>query len=347
MTLKLMASAIALECGGEIMGPDVEISGLAGLKEAQPGQLSFLANPKYSEYLISTKASCVIVPRSAVIEGKPLIVSDNPYLTFAKAVTLFYQAAKPKPQSGIHQTSVIDPSAEIDKSASIGAYAVIESQVRIGANTVIMPLCYVGQGTVIEDDCLIYPQVSIREGCKIGHRVIMHSGAVVGSDGFGYAKDEEKYFKIPQVGNVILEDDVEIGANTAIDRGALGPTIIKQGTKVDNLVQIAHNVHIGKDGAIAGQSGVAGSTFVGDRVVMAGQVGLVGHLKIGDDVTFGAQTGVTKSIPSRTVISGYPGRPHSQAKRREASLAMLPEYIKKINAMEKRIAELEKKLKGN
>lgn len=346
MILKLTASAISVKCGGEIKGPDVEISGLAGLKEAQPGQLSFLANPKYAEYLASTKASCVIVPRSAAVEGRTLIVSDNPYLTFAKAVTLFYNSAKPKTQPGIHSTAVIDPSAEIDKSASIGALVVIEAGARIGANTVVMPLCYIGQGTAVGDDCLIYPQVSIREGCKIGHRVIMHSGAVVGSDGFGYAKDGEKYYKIPQVGNVILEDDVEIGANTAIDRGAVGPTIVRQGTKVDNLVQIAHNVHIGKDGAIAGQSGVAGSTFVGDRVVMAGQVGLVGHLKIGDDVTLGARTCVTKSISSQTVVSGYPGRPHAQAKRREASLAMLPEYIKKINALEKRIAELEGKLKG-
>ncbi len=343
---KLMASAIALKCGGEIKGPDIELSGLAGLKEALPGQLSFLANLKYAEYLASTKASCVIVPRAAVIEGKTLIVSDNPYLTFAKAVTLFYNALRPNPQPGIHQTAVIDLSAEIDKSASIGALVVIEAGARVGANTVIMPLCYIGQGTSIGDDCLIYPQVSIREGCRIGHRVIMHGGAVVGSDGFGYAKDGEKYFKIPQVGNVILEDDVEIGANTAIDRGALGPTIVRQGTKIDNLVQIAHNVDIGKDGAIAGQSGVAGSTIIGDRVVMAGQVGLVGHIKIGDDVIFGAQSGVTKSTPSKTMVSGYPARPHSEARRREASVAMLPEYIKKINALEKRIAQLEEKLKG-
>lgn len=340
------ASLLARECGGQLQGPDVELTGLAGLKEAQPGQLSFLANLKYAEFLGDTKASCIIVPGNVAAEGKALIVSDNPYLTFAKAVTFFYNAGKTKPRPGNHSTAVIDPSAQIDKTAAIGAYVVIEAGVKIGANTVIMPLCYIGQGTSLGDDCLIYSQVSIREGCRIGSRVIIHGGAVIGSDGFGYAKDGQKYFKIPQVGNVILEDDVEVGANTAIDRGAMGPTIVRQGTKIDNLVQIAHNVHIGRDGAVAGQSGVAGSTVIGDRVVMGGQVGLAGHLKIGDDVTFGAQTGVAKSIPSKTVVSGYPARPHSQAKRREASVAMLPEYIKKINALERRIAQLEEKLKG-
>lgn len=341
------ASLLARECGGLLEGPDVELTGMAGLKEAQPGQLSFLANPKYSEYLKTTKASCIIVPRGTMgTDGRTTIISDNPYLSFAKAVTFFYNQVKIKPGPGIHPSAVIDPAAKIAQNVTIGPYVVIEAGAKIGANTVIMPLCYVGQGTVIGDDCLIYPQVSIREDCRIGNRVIMHSGAVVGSDGFGYAKDGDKYFKIPQVGNVILEDDVEVGANTAIDRGALGPTIVKQGTKLDNLVQVAHNVHVGRDGAIAGQSGIAGSTFVGDRVVMAGQVGIIGHLKIGDDVTFGAQSGVTKSIPSKTVVSGYPARAHSEARRREASVAMLPEYIKKINALEKKIAELEKKMEG-
>lgn len=339
------ASLLARECGGQLQGPDVELTGLAGLKEAQPGQLSFLANPSYAEYLGSTKASCIIVPKNVAAEGRTLIITDNPYLSFAKAVTFFYNAGKTKPQPGIHPSAIIDPSAQIDKSAAIGAYVVIEAGARIGANTVIMPLCYIGQGTTVGDDCLIYPQVSIREGCRIGNRIIIHGGVVVGADGFGYAKDGDKYFKIPQVGNVILEDDVEVGANTAIDRGALGPTIVRQGTKIDNLVQIAHNVHIGKDGVVAGQSGVAGSTFIGDRVVMGGQVGIIGHLKIGDDVTLGAQSGVIKSIPSQTVASGYPAKRHTEARRREASVALLPNYIKKINALERRIAELEEKLK--
>ncbi len=341
----VLASRLARECGGRLAGPDVELTGMAGLKEAGPGQLSFLANPKYASLLSQTRASCVIVHPSSAIEGRSLIVSDNPYLSFAKAVTFFYNAARPRVQTGIHPTAIIDSSAVIDSSASVGAYTVIEAGVRIGAGTVIMPLCYVGRRAEIGDGCLLYPQVAIREECRVGNRVILHCGAVVGSDGFGYAKDGDKYYKIPQVGNVILEDDVEVGANTAIDRGALGPTVIGRGTKLDNLVQIAHNVKVGQDTAIAGQSGIAGSTEVGDRVVMAGQVGLVGHIRIGNDVTFGAQAGVTKSIPDKTVVSGYPAIPHGQAKRREASVAMLPEYIRKINQMEKRIAELEEKLK--
>jgi len=339
------ASLLAKECGGRLQGPDVDIIGMAGLKEAQTGQLSFLANPKYAGYLSSTQASCIIVPGNVAVENKTLIVSENPYLSFAKAVTFFYNIARQKFQPGIHPSAIIDHSAKIDASATIGAYVVIEAGAVIGANTVVMPLCYIGAGASLGNDCLVYPQVSIRESCRIGNRVIMHGGVVVGSDGFGYAKDGDKYYKIPQVGNVVLEDDVEIGANTAIDRGALGPTIIKQGTKIDNLVQIAHNVHIGRDGVVAGQSGVAGSTFIGDRVVMGGQVGIIGHLKIGDDVSFGAQAGVLKSIPSNTVASGYPAKKHSEACRREASVALLPNYIKKINALERRIAELEEKLK--
>ena len=341
----VLASRLARECGGRLAGPDVELTGMAGLKEAGPGQLSFLANPKYASMLSQTQAACVIVHPASAMEGRSLIVSDNPYLSFAKAVSFFYNQARPQPNPGIHPTAVIDGSARIDPGASVGAYVVIEAGARVGAGTVIMPLCYVGRGAEIGDGCLIYPQVAIREECRVGNRVILHCGAVVGSDGFGYAKDGDKYYKIPQVGNVILEDEVEIGANTAIDRGALGPTVIGRGTKLDNLVQIAHNVRVGQDTAIAGQSGIAGSTEVGDRVVMAGQVGLVGHIKIGNDVTFGAQAGVTKSVPDKTVVSGYPAIPHGQARRREASVAMLPEYIRKINQMERRIAELEEKLK--
>lgn len=341
----VLASRLARECGGRLAGPDVELTGMAGLREAAPGQLSFLANSKYAGLLSQTRASCVIAHPSSAIEGLSLIVSDNPYLSFAKAVTFFYNAVRPKAQPGIHPAAVIGGTARIDPSASVGAYAVIEAGARIGAGTVIMPLCYVGRGAEIGDDCLIYPQAAIREDCRVGNRVILHCGAVVGSDGFGYAKDGDKYYKIPQVGNVILEDDVEIGANTAIDRGALGPTVIGRGTKLDNLVQIAHNVKLGQDTAIAAQSGIAGSAEVGDRVVMAGQVGLVGHIRIGNDVTLGAQAGVTKSVPDKTVVSGYPAIPHGQAKRREASVAMLPEYIKKISQMERRIAELEEKLK--
>ena len=331
--------------GGEVIGDaSVEITGVAGIKEAHEGDITFLANPKYESYLATTQASAVIAAGNGG-SPKPVIKVANPYLAFLKVMSLFTGETPGQRQLGVHPTATIAASASIGADVSIGAYCFVGENVRIGDRTTILPLVCLCDDAMVGADCLVYPHVTIRERCEIGDRVILHAGAVIGADGFGYAKDGDRYFKIPQVGNVILEDDVEVGANTAIDRGALGPTIVKQGTKIDNLVQIAHNVHIGKDGVVAGQSGVAGSTFIGDRVVMGGQVGIIGHLKIGDDVTFGAQSGVLKSIPSKTVASGYPAKKHTEARRREASVALLPNYIKKINAMEKRIVELEKRLK--
>ncbi len=342
---KASASQIAAACGGRLIGPDVELTGLAGLKEAQPGDLSFLANPKYAEYLKTTKASCVIIPEGTPADpSKTYLISGNPYLAWAKAVTLFVQATSEKPTPGVHPSAFVDPSAKVDPAASIGAQAVVEAGAEIGPGTVILPLVYVGKKARIGKDCLIYPQASIREDCLLGDRVILHCGTVIGSDGFGYARDGAKQFKIPQVGHVVIGDDVEIGANVTVDRGAAGPTVIGRGTKIDNLVQIAHNVNIGQDCVIVAQSGIAGSTKLGDRVILAAQAGVIGHIEIGDDSMVGAQSGVPKSLPPKSIVFGYPARHHMKAKRIEAVVDRLPEYAKRIQELEKKVAELEGRL---
>jgi UDP-3-O-[3-hydroxymyristoyl] glucosamine N-acyltransferase len=343
--IRASASRIAAACGGRLEGPEVEITGLAGLKEAKPGDLSFLANPKYADYLKSTGASCVIIPAGTKTDpSRTYLVSDNPYLTWAKAVTMFVQAAAEKPASGVHSSAFVDPSAKVDPAASIGAQAVVEAGAEVGPGTAVMPLAYVGKRARIGRDCLIYPQVTVREDCVLGDRVILHSGVVVGSDGFGYARDGAKQFKIPQVGNVVIGDDVELGANVAVDRGAAGPTVIGRGTKVDNLVQIAHNVQIGEDAVIVAQSGIAGSTRLGDRVVLAAQAGVVGHIEIGDDSIIAAQSGVPKGLPPKSIVFGTPARHHMKAKRIESVVDRLPEYAKRVQELERKVAELEGRL---
>lgn len=340
----IKASEIAALCQGRLVGPDIDLKGLSGLKEAQSGFLSFLSNPKYAATLPETEASCIIVPMGTQVNGKTLVECRDPYLGFAKAAQLFYRETNTRPKPGIHPAAVVSPGAKIDPTASIGPYAVIEDGAEIGPNTVVMGPSFIGARARIGSDGLIYPNVSIREECLLGDRVIIHCGAVVGSDGFGYAREGAKYVKIPQTGIVILEDDVEIGANSTLDRGALGPTRIKRGTKLDNLCHIAHNVVIGEDGAIAALSGIAGSTIIGDRLIMGGKVGVIGHLEIGDDVVCLAYSGVTKSTPSKTMLYGNPGRPHMRGKRIDAAVDILPEKLKVISDLEKRVSELEEKL---
>lgn len=342
--ISVRASQVAALVGGRLDGPDLDLSSLAGIKEAKPGDLTFLVNPRYAKYLETTKASAVIVPEGTAACGRTMIVCGNPYLAWAKVIAYYAESIREKTEPGIHQTALVDPAARIDPAAAIGAYAVIEKGVEVGAGTVVMPLCYVGPKTKIGKNCLIYPNVAIRENCAVGDRVIIHCGCVVGGDGFGYAQDGARHFKIPQIGTVVLEDDVELGCACTIDRGVFGPTTIRRGTKLDNQVQVAHNVTVGEDTLLISQSAIAGSTTVGDRVVMSGQVGVHGHIRIGNDVKIGAQAGITKSVPDGMNVSGYPALEHMKARRREAAAMMLPEYIRKINRMEKRIAELEAKL---
>jgi len=327
---------------GEIVGDEsIEVEGVADIKEAKEGEIAFVSNKKHLPRLKTTQASAVIVSREIKEAKVPLIRVENPYLAFSQMTRILvpYQ----KPAKGVHPSAIISKGVKLGKEISIGAHSVIEEGVRIGDNTIIYPLVYIGKGSRIGKDCIIYPQVMIREEVEIGDRVIIHSGAVIGSDGFGYIPHEGRQHKVPQIGKVVIEDDVEIGANVNIDRATLGKTWIKRGVKIDNLVQIAHNVVIGEDSIIVAQVGISGSTEIGKGVTLAGQAGVVGHIKIGDRAIVGGQAGVTKSVPPKTIVSGYPARPHTQAKRIEASILRLPELHKLVRELKRRIEELEKK----
>ncbi len=327
---------------GDLLGEDsVEIRGVAGIREAKAGDITFLANLKYVSKIDTTSASAIVVPLEVSDINKPAIRVKDPYLSFAKIMTLFVRDEIGLP-SGIHETAVVGKNVELAKGVSIGAYSVIGDEVSIGENTVIYPHVYVGDKTKIGSNSLIYPMVSIRERIEVGSSVIIHSGVVIGSDGFGFAGTPEgQNFKIPQLGTVVVGDDVEIGANVTIDRGTMGATKIGKGTKIDNLVQIAHNVQIGENCLILGQSGISGSTKIGNNVIIAGQAGITGHISIGDKAKIGAQAGVTKSVSSGESVSGYPARPHREALRIEANIHKLPDLIKKIQTLEDKIKRLQ------
>ncbi len=330
--------------GGEIIGdPSVTIESVAGIREAEKGEITFIANPKYEAFLETTKASAVI----ADLDGNtatPILKVSNPYLAFLKVVTLFSESPFKKYPREIHQTAIIDESANIGEEVSIGAYAVIGAGAVIGDKSTILPLVAICDNVKMGCECLIFPHVTIREHCEIGDRVIIHSGTVIGSDGFGYAKEGSAHHKIPQIGIVKIGDDVEIGANSAIDRATTGVTLIRSGSKIDNLVQIAHNVVIGENSIIAAQVGISGSTELEKNVTLAGQAGLVGHIKIGEGAKVGAQGGVTKSIPPKTSVSGYPAREHGFAKKMYAATARLPEILKEFRKLKARVEQIEKGL---
>jgi UDP-3-O-[3-hydroxymyristoyl] glucosamine N-acyltransferase len=337
--MRLAELAARLAC--RLEGPgEVEIRGVAGLEEAAPGDLTFLHNPRYADRLTATRASAVILGPGMAGPGLPVLRCPNPYLAFARAVLALYPAARPAP--GMHPTACVAAAARVDPAASVGPLCVVEAEAEIGPGSVLVAQVYVGAGSRLGRDCLLYPQVVVREGVRLGDRVIVHGGTVIGSDGFGYARDEEgRYVKIPQVGGVAIEDDVELGANVAVDRAALGQTRIGRGTKIDNLVQIGHNVTIGEETVIVAQAGISGSTKLGRRVTLAGQVGIAGHLEIGDGATIGAQSGVDTAVPPGAVYWGSPARPHMEAKRRLAALARLVDAGKRLRALEARVRELE------
>lgn len=338
--MPVTVAEVAQWIGGKVDGDaQVEISSLARIEEAQSGQLSFIANPKYARFIDSTKASAVLVEPDFPDSTRTLIRVKNPYFAFLKIAQKFYPGV-PGVEPGVHKTAVIGEGSLCGEDCAIGAYVVIGRNCKIGKNVRLYPSVVIGDETEIGDGSIIYPNVSIRERCTIGKNVIIHMGAVIGSDGFGFAFEDGRYHKLPQMGNVIIEDDVEIGANTTIDRATLGDTIIRAGTKIDNLVQVAHNVEIGSHTAIAAQAGISGSTKIGSYVRLGGQAGLVGHIHIGDKAAVGAQAGVTKSVEEGVFVSGYPAREHMKAKREEAALARLPELIKKIRQLEKEIKEL-------
>ncbi|MCX5702508.1 MAG: UDP-3-O-(3-hydroxymyristoyl)glucosamine N-acyltransferase [Candidatus Omnitrophica bacterium] len=340
-TLKEISELI----NGEVVGNGaIIITGVSGIKEAKDGDITFLANPKYFPLLEKTHASAVITARDIDKSAKPIIRTDNPSLAFAKIVSLIAPSEVTGPK-GIHPTAILGKDVKLGPDVAIGPYTVIEDNVSIQDRTIIYSNCYIGHNTKIGKESVIYPNVSIRERIVIGDRVIIHSGTVIGSDGFGFATLEGLHHKIPQIGIVEIGDDVEIGANVTIDRARFDKTVIGNGTKIDNLVQIAHNVLIGKNCIMAAQVGISGSTVVGNNVALAGQVGIVGHISIGDNAIVMAQSGVNKSIPAQSAFWGYPAKPINTAKRVNAGMQNLPRLYHTVAELKKRIEELESKLK--
>ncbi|MFH1855778.1 MAG: UDP-3-O-(3-hydroxymyristoyl)glucosamine N-acyltransferase [Candidatus Omnitrophota bacterium] len=335
---------IARIIDGEIVGnPDVLITGICGIREASEGDLTFIANSKYAGLMETTKASAIITSREVNSSSKPIIRTDNPSLAFAKMLSLLSPSEIEYPK-GIHPAAVIGENVRIGKNVAIQAFCVIEDGAEIGDDSILYAGVYVGNNTKIGKNALIYPSVSIRERIEIGDRVIIHSGSVIGSDGFGFVVVQGVHHKIPQVGTVVIENDVEIGANVTIDRARFDKTIIGRGSKIDNLVQIAHNVIIGENSIVVAQAGISGSTSIGKNVILAGQTGIVGHISIGDGAIVAAQAGVTKSVPANTTVSGYPARPHSIAKRVNACLQKLPELYKTVHRLNNEISELKKEM---
>lgn len=337
-TLKEIANFI----DGVVVGDDgIVITGVAGIKEARAGDITFLANPKYLPLIDKTGASAIVVSSDVATNRKSLIRVENPSLAFAKIVSSFAATELTRPKD-IHPSVILGKNVALGKDAAIGAYTVIEDDVSLGDNTVIYAGCFIGHDTRIGGNTLIYPNVSIRECITIGCRAIIHSGTVIGSDGFGFVTIKGQHHKIPQTGTVEIGDDVEIGANVTIDRARFDKTIIGSGTKIDNLVQIAHNVVIGENSLIVAQAGISGSTTLGKNVTLAGQVGIVGHISIGDNAIVMAQSGVSKSIPADTMVWGYPAKPANIAKRVNACVQNLPKLYDTVARLKKKIEELEK-----
>ena len=338
-------SEIAEILKGELVGdPGVFITGLAKIQDAVRGQLTFLANPKYAKFLESTNASVVLIAFDQDPPSLSYIKVKDPYLAFLEVLRLYHPVVHPDFQ-GINPGAVIADTAKIGAKVQIGPNVYIGESVEIGDNTIVYPNCVILDGVKIGENCLFYSRVSVRERCTIGDRVVIHDGAVIGSDGFGFVPEGDLYKKIPQMGIVSIENDVEIGSNCTIDRATIGETHIGSGCKIDNLVQIAHNVEIGENTVIAAQTGVSGSTKIGKHVTLAGQVGIVGHIEIGDNAIVAAQSGVSKSIPAGEVWFGYPASTLTKQKRIEASLRHLPDMGKKIKSLQKEIKELEEKIK--
>jgi UDP-3-O-[3-hydroxymyristoyl] glucosamine N-acyltransferase len=340
--VKLRESASLLN--GEVIGPphadDIEITGVSGINCAQEGDITFLSAGSYKKHLAGCKASCVMVKE--VIDGLHMtqLKVSKPHLAFAKILGHFY--VKPQKPIGISKDAIVSDKATIGKDVSIFPFSYISDGVSIDDRTIIYPYVFVGHGTAIGKDCVIYPNVVLRENVKIGNRVIIHSSSVIGSDGFGYVFEEGRHYKIPQVGGVIIEDDVEIGSNVSVDRATTGNTIIGAGTKIDNLVQIAHNVTIGRNSIIVAQVGIGGSTEIGDFVTLAGQVGVADHATIESEAMIGAQSGVMGNV-SKGVYSGSPIMPHREWLKAQVILAKLPELHKKIKELEEKLKELERK----
>jgi UDP-3-O-[3-hydroxymyristoyl] glucosamine N-acyltransferase len=340
--LKLSDLAARLDCRLEGDG-ELDVQRVAGIEQAGPGDLTFFANAKYGAALKTTRAGAVILGDRAEPAPCAMLRTTNPYLAFARAVALFADDWKPAP--GVHHKAFVAEGASVAPDASIGPFAVVSQGASVGARTIVHAHVTIGRHASIGVDCIVHAGVSIRERVALGHRVIVQDGAVIGSDGFGFAHAADgTHLKIPQVGAVVVEDDVEIGANTTIDRPAIGETRIRAGAKIDNLVQVAHGVTIGRNALLAAQVGVAGSTAIEDSVTLAGQVGVAGHVTIGAGTIATAQSGIPNSVPPGSFLSGYPAIPNRDWLKASAVFRTLPELRKTIHELEQRIADLEARL---
>jgi UDP-3-O-[3-hydroxymyristoyl] glucosamine N-acyltransferase len=343
--MQFSAAQIAVLINGKVEGnPDTAVGSFGKIEEAAAGQLSFLANPKYEDYLYSTSASIVIVNDSLELrqDVKPsLIRVPDAYSAFATLLSK-YQELKTQQLVGIQQPSYVAPSASLGDGVFIGAFAYIGEKVTIGNQVKIFPQCYIGNNVTIGDNSIIHPGVKIYYDCKIGKQVTIHAGSIIGGDGFGFAPQADGSFKkVPQIGNVVVEDGVEIGSNATIDRATIGSTIIRSGAKLDNLIQVAHNVEVGHNTVIAAQAGVSGSTKIGNNVMIGGQAGIVGHITIADGSKINAQSGVSKSIKSpNTAVTGSPAFDYTSALRSQAISRNLPEMEKRLKELEMLVKQL-------
>ena len=309
------------------------IHGLAKIEDAGPGDLSFVANVKYVRFLDTTRAGVVLAGPGARAAAATVIEVADPYSDFLRMLELFHPRQSWL-ERGVHPSAVVAPDAQLGRDITVGAFSYVGPRCKIGDGTVIYPHVVIAADVVVGSHCQIHSKVSLREDVRLGDRVIIHDGAVVGSDGFGFALQDGQYHKIPQLGTVVIGDDVEIGANTTIDRATLGETAIQRGTKLDNLIQVAHNVVVGANTVIAAQTGISGSAKIGDNCRIGGQVGVAGHLRIGDGVQIGAQSGIGGDVADGDTISGSPARPHALWKRIEASLTRLPDLFRRVRALE-------------
>lgn len=342
MKLSELAELTKAKC--EPSDGDIEITGAAGLEQAEPGHITFLSNPRYTPKIATTGASAILVGEDVEVTRPDLAVlrAKDPYLAFTRALIAFHP--HPEAESAIHESAVIHESATIGSNCSIGPKAVIGTNARIGDRVTIHANATIYENVSVGDDSEIHSGVAIRENTVVGSRVIIHNNAVVGCDGFGFAKDEERrWLKIPQVGRVVIEDDVEIGAGTTIDKSSTGETRIKRGAKIDNLVQIGHSCTVGEDTLLCAQVGLAGSSHIGNRVILAGQAGVAGHNTLGDDVVLTAKSATSHDIPAGKMISGIPAFDNKDWLRSIAAFRRLGEMVRTLRGLEKRVAEIEKK----
>lgn len=330
--MKLSQIASALNARLENGSPDTEITGLNGIEQAGPGEITFVANPKYAAAARRTKAAAVIVAETFPVIPAARLRVEDPYLCFARALELFHQPLRYAP--GIHPTAVIDPTSTIGKNAHIGPYVVVNENVEIGDRAVLLAHVVIYRGGRIGDNFFAHAHAMVRENCRIGNNVLLHNGVVIGSDGFGFAKTHDgHWYKIPQPAPVVIEDDVEIQANSCVDRASVGETRIRRGVKIDNLVQVGHGSQVGEDALLCSQVGLAGSTEIGKRVILTGQVGVVGHCKVGDNAIVTPQSGVANDIPAGALVSGAPAVDHKLWLKYSALLPKLPEMARALRAI--------------